>query len=109
MGTVSQPQRFHQLCCQTSRKRCQRVADERPLGRAPTAVETRTLATAAGAVGPQGIATPTPMGRPTTTMGQAMASTTLHPVEQSLLATRLTPPTTTTMLGQLPPRPNSPF
>merc|ERR1712168_1084940 len=51
----------------------------------------------------------TPMGRPTTTMGQAMASTTLHPVEQSLLAARPIPPTTTTMLGQLLPRPNSHF
>merc|ERR1712212_267245 len=109
MGTVSLRQRFHQLCCQTPRKRCQRVADEQPQGQAPTAVATRTRATAAAVavVSPQGTATPMPMDPLTTTMGPATASTTLRLVEQSLLAARLTPPTTTTMLGQLPPRPNS--
>merc|ERR1712130_46363 len=108
MGTVSLQQRFHQLCCQTSRKRCQRVADVQPQGEAPTAVATRTRATArVGADNLQGIATPMPMDPLTTTMGPATASTTLHLVEQSLLVARLTPPTTTTMLEQLPPRPNS--
>merc|ERR1711934_979170 len=112
MGTVSLTQRFHQLCCQTSsRKRCQRVAVEQPQGRAPIPVGTRTRATAgaAGAASLRGTATAMPMGPRTTTMGQAMASTILHLVEHSLLAARRTPPTTTTMLGHLPPRPNSHF
>merc|ERR1711872_631748 len=106
--TASLQQGFHQLCCQTSRKRCQRVADEQPQGPAPTAAATRTRATArVGAVSLQGTATPMPMDPLTTTMGPATASTTLHLVEQSLLVARRTPPTTTTMLGQLPQRPNS--
>merc|ERR1712055_241349 len=108
---VSLTQRFHQLCSQTSRKRCQRVAGEQRQGRAPTAVETRTRATAGAvaAVSLRGTATPMPTDPRTTTMGQAMAFTILHLVEQSLLAARRTPPTTTTMLEQLPPRPNSHF
>merc|ERR1712002_390187 len=96
-------------------KRCQRVADEQPQGRAQTAVETPTQATARAVVAAvvveslRGTATPMPMGLPTTTMGQAMASTILHLMERSLLAARPTPPTTTTTLGQLPPRTNSQF
>merc|ERR1712112_673801 len=97
-------------------KRCQRVVVEQPQERAPTAVETLTRATArvvvavvVVVVSPRGTATPMPMGLPTTTMGQAMASTILHLVERSLLAARPTPPTTTTTLGQLPPRTNSQF
>merc|ERR1712114_141443 len=113
MGTVSSPQRFRQLCFSKS-KRCQKVGDEQPQGRAPTAAETPTRATArvvvvVVVVSPLGTATPMQMGLPTTTMGQAMASTTLHLVERSLLAARPTPPTTTTTLGQLPPRTNSQF
>merc|ERR1712212_1255838 len=93
---------------QICRERCQRAVDEQPQGQAPTAVATRTRATARVAVvSPQGTATPMPMAPLTTTMGPATASTTLHLVEQSLLVARLTPPTSTTMLGQLPPRPNS--
>merc|ERR1712212_220860 len=107
-ATFSLRQRFHQLCRQTPRERCQRAADEQPQGRAPTAVATRTRATAAaGAVSLQGTATPMPMDPLTTTMGPAMASTTLHLVGQSRLAARRTPPTTTTMREQLPQRPNS--
>merc|ERR1712112_366812 len=95
-------------------KRCQKVVDEQPQGRAPTAVETLTRATARAVVAvvvvsPRGTATPMPMGLPTTTMGQAMASTTLHLMERSLLVARPTPPTTTTTLGQLPLRTNSQF
>merc|ERR1712212_826977 len=107
-ATFSLRQRFHQLCRQTPRERCQRVADEQPQGRAPTAVATRTRATAGvGAVSPQGTATPMPMDPLTTTMGLATAFTTLRLVAHSLLVARRTPPTTTTMLEQLPPRPNS--
>merc|ERR1712212_1156328 len=107
MGTVSLRQRFHQLRSKT-KEGCQKVGEEQHQGPAPTAAATRTRATArVGVVSPQGTATPMPMDPLTTTMGPATAFTTLHLVEQSLLAARLTPPTTTTMLGQLPPRPNS--
>merc|ERR1739842_133034 len=99
------------VLCQTSRKRCQRVADEQPQGREPTAVATPTQATAgaAGGVSLRGTPTPMPTDPRTTTMGQAMASTILHLMEHSLPPARPTPPTTITMLGQLPPRPNSHF
>merc|ERR1711970_1041728 len=108
MGTVSLWQRFHQLCSKTSRAECQRAADEQPQVQAPTAAATRTRATAAaGAVSLQGTATPMPMDPRTTTMGPGTASTTLHLVGHSRLAARHTPPTTTTMLEHLPPRPNS--
>merc|ERR1712212_645390 len=93
---------------QICRERCQRAVDEQPQGQAPTAVATRTRATArVGVVSPQGTATPMPMDPLTTTMGPATAFTTLRLVAHSLLVARLTPPTTITMLEQLPPRPNS--
>merc|ERR1711971_1250249 len=106
--TVSLRQRFHQLHSKTSRAGCQKAADEQPQGRATTAAATRTQATAtAGVVRLQGTATPMPMDPLTTTMGLGTASTTPHLVEHSRLAARPTPPTTTTMPEQLPPRPNS--
>merc|ERR1712130_456578 len=108
MGTVSLWQRFHQQHSKISRTGCQKAVDEQPQGPAPTAAATRTRATArVGAASLQGSATPMPMDPLTTTMGPATASTTLHLVEHSLLVARRTPPTTTTMLGQLPQRPNS--
>merc|ERR1711974_582827 len=67
-----------------TRKRCQKAADEHPQGREPTAVGTRTRATArVGVASPRGTATPMQTAPPTTTMGPAMASTTLLLATQS--------------------------
>merc|ERR1712066_884577 len=108
MGTVYLRQWCHQPCHKTSRKRCQKAADEHPQGREPTAVGTRTRATArVGVASRRSTATPMQTAPPTTTMGPAMASSTLLLVGHSLLAARLTRPTITTMLEHLPPKPNS--
>jgi len=116
MGTVSSLQRFRQLCFSEPQDkkmpkgggRAASGAGTNSLGNSYTSYSKSGVA-AVVVESLRGTATPMPMGLPTTTMGQAMASTTLHLVERSLLVARPTPPTTTTTLGQLPPRPNSQF